>query len=183
MLVFRSPRLKRTLLWRFVQGENPTMYRDARRELEEQSFIFLVIVLDGRRGARAVFSDIPIQMCHFHQKALLRQYLTLKPKLLARQELLAIRRTLAFVREKAFGKLLDEWFGRWEDFLREKTLESDGKHWHYTHKKIRSAYHSLKNNLPHLFTLQRYPELKIPNTTNSLDGFFSKRKTLHSPKR
>ena len=178
VLVFRSPRLKRNVLWRFVKGENPAMYREARKELEAQGLTFQAVVLDGRRGVREVFSDIHIQMCHFHQKQILKRYLTSKPKLPAGQELLAIGRTLTFIGENDFGKLLDEWFERWEYFLKEKTFESDGKHWHYTHKKIRSAYHSLKNNLPYLFTFQRYPELGIPNTTNSLDGFFSKMKTL-----
>jgi len=43
---------------------------------------------------------------------------------------------------------------------------------------IRSAYRSLKINLPYLFTYQKYSQLKIPNTTNSLDGYFSKLKQL-----
>ena len=28
----------------------------------------------------------------------------------------------------------------------------------------------MKTNLPYLFTYLKYPELEIPNTTNSLDG-------------
>ena len=117
-------------------------------------------------------------MCHFHQKQILRRYLTSKPKLEAGQELSAIGRTLTFVTEEDFKKLLDEWSEKWEEFLKEKTFEGDGKHWHYTHKKIRSAYHSLKINLPYLFMFQRYPELRMPNTTNCLDGFFSQMKKL-----
>lgn len=62
VLVFRSPRLKRNILWRFVQGENPEMYRNARKELEVQGFVFQGIVLDGRRGVREVFSDIHVQI-------------------------------------------------------------------------------------------------------------------------
>lgn len=176
VLVFRSPKLGENIFWRFVRGENPTMYREARKETEAQGLVFQAIVLDGRKGVREVFSDIPIQMCHFHQKAILRRYLTLKPKLEAGQELLAIGRTLTFISENDFRKLLDEWHAKWKDFLAEKTFDEDGKHFHYTHKKIRSAYHSLRNNLPYLFTFQKYPDLDIPNTTNSLDGFFSQMK-------
>jgi hypothetical protein len=43
----------------------------------------------------------------------------------------------------------------------------------YTHKKLRSAYNSLKNNLPWLFTWYDNFELNIPNTTNAIDGHFS----------
>lgn len=154
------------------------MYREARRVLEAQGFAFQAIVLDGRKGVREVFSDIPMQMCHFHQKAILRRYLTLHPKLEAGVELSIVGRTLTFVNEKDFTQLLDEWHGKWRGFLKEKTTDADGLHWHYTHKKIRSAYRSLMTNLPYLFTFERYPELKIPNTTNSLDGFFNQMKKL-----
>lgn len=178
VLVVRSPKLRRNIVWSFVKGENPSVYRDARSILESEGFVFLGVVLDGRKGVREVFSDIPVQMCHFHQKQILRRYLTLKPKLEAGQELLALGKTLPFSKEVDFASLLEEWFFRWEDFLKEKTYADDGKHFHYTHKKIRSAYHSLRNNLPYPFTFQRYPELHMPNTTNSLDGYFSQMKKL-----
>jgi hypothetical protein len=178
ILVFRSPKHGKNIFWQFVQGENPAMYREARKTLEAKGCIFQAIVLDGRKGVREVFSDIPVQMCHFHQKAILRRYLTLHPKLEAGQELWLVGRTLTFVSEEDFTQLLDEWYEKWKDFLKEKTADADGLHWHYTHKKIRSAYRSLATNLPYLFTFERYPELKIPNTTNSLDGFFNQMKKL-----
>jgi hypothetical protein len=178
ILVFRSPKLKKNVLWTFVRGENPSMYREARKTLEAKGFTFQAIVLDGRKGVREVFSDIPVQMCHFHQKQILRRYLTLHPKLEAGQELSIVGRTLTFVNEQDFTQILSEWHEKWKDFLKEKTVDADGLHWHYTHKKIRSAYHSLKNNLPYLFTFQKYPALGIPNTTNSLDGFFTQMKKL-----
>ena len=178
VLVFRSPKHHRNVFWQFVQGENPVMYHEARMVLEMKGFTFQAIVLDGRKGIREVFSDIPVQMCHFHQKAILRRYLTLHPKLEAGQELSVIGRTLTFVNGKDFTQLLHEWYEKWETFLKEKTFESDGTHWHYTHKKIRSAYRSLKTHLPYLFTFEKYPHLQIPNTTNSLDGFFTQMKKL-----
>ena len=178
ILVFRSPHLKKNIWWMFVRGENPGMYREMRKQLETQGFVFQAIVLDGRKGVREVFSDIPVQMCHFHQKAILRRYLTSKPKLEAGQELLALGKTLPFITEKDFKIVLDEWHEKWKDFLQEKTFREDGKHWQYTHKRIRSAYRSLRNNCPYLFTFRKYPELRIPNTTNSLDGFFSHMKKL-----
>lgn len=178
ILVFRSPQLHKNISWKFVRGENPSMYRETRMMLETKGFVFQAIVLDGRKGVREMFSDIPVQMCHFHQKAILRRYLTLHPKLEAGQELSVVGRTLTFLNEQDFTQLLTEWFEKWKWFLKERTFESDGKHWHYTHKKIRSAYRSLMTNLPYLFTFQRYPELHIPNTTNSLDGFFTQMKKL-----
>ncbi|MFC1802052.1 hypothetical protein ACFLY7_01260, partial [Patescibacteria group bacterium] len=57
-----------------------------------------------------------------------------------------------------------------KSFLEEKTLNIQTGKSNHTHKRLRSAHGSLKRNLPYLFTYQEYPELKIPNTTNSLDG-------------
>lgn len=178
VLVFRSPKLSKHPFWTFAHRENPRIYREARYTLEEQGFIFQAIVLDGRRGVREVFFDIPVQMCHFHQRAILKRYLTSRPKLEAGQELRAIGKTLPFISGKDFGQLLDEWHEKWKKFLKERTFENDGQRWHYTHKRIRSAYRSLMTNLPYLFTFQKYPELSIPNTTNCLDGFFSQMKKL-----
>jgi len=37
-------------------------------------------------GVREIFSNRPVQMCHFHQVAIVRRYLTSRPKLEAAQE-------------------------------------------------------------------------------------------------
>jgi hypothetical protein len=63
-------------------------------------------------------------------------------------------------------------------FIRERTTDPETGSWHYTHKRLRSAYRSLILNLPYLFTYEKNPDLKIPNTTNSLDGCFEYLKEL-----
>jgi hypothetical protein len=75
-------------------------------------------------------------------------------------------------------KLLDDWYAIWGDFLKQKTFNHETKRWFYTHKRLRSAYRSITRNLPHLYTYQKYPELNIPNTTNSLDGSFAHLKDM-----
>lgn len=120
-----------------------------------------------------MFSDVPVQMCHFHQKQIIQRYLTLHPKLEAGIELKAIVDTLANTAEEEFTSKFTTWCKKWDSFLKERTTDPITKRWHYIHKRIRSARHSLKNNLPYLFTYLKYPELNIPNTTNSLDGSFS----------
>ncbi len=112
-------------------------------------------------------------MCHFHQMQIVKRYLTSKPKLEASIELKVIVATLANTDEEKFTNQLNQWHRKWEDFLKEKTTDLETGKWHFTHKRLRSACRSLKTNLPYLFTYQRYPELNIPNTTNSLDGSFA----------
>ena len=136
------------------------------------------MVLDGKRGVREIFKDIPVQMCHFHQKQIIRRYLTNQPKLEASIELKEIVNNLTNTNEKKFIKQLNNWHSKWKDFLKEKTINPETNRWCYTHKRLKSAYRSLKTNLPYLFTYQKYPNLNIPNTTNSLDGYFNILKSL-----
>ena len=77
-----------------------------------------------------------------------------------------------------FIEELSNWYNQWETFLKEKTTNPETGRWCYTHKRVRSAYRSLKTNLPYLFTYQKYPKLNIPNITNSLDGYFNRLKSL-----
>ncbi len=48
----------------------------------------------------------------------------------------------------------------------------------YTHKKLRSACHSLKCRLPWLFAFEDFPVSGIPNTTNLPEGKFGDMKRL-----
>lgn len=151
-------------------------YRYGRSILEEKGWVFLAVVLDGRRGFLGVFGDIPLQTCHFHQMKQVTKYLTRKPKTEAGKELRMLVLTLTKTAEAEFTAALLAWHTKYGDFIEHKTIstfESGKTHWCYTHGKVRSAYRSVKANLPYLFTYLKYPELNIPNTTNSLDGSFS----------
>ena len=174
--VFRSHDLKKHVWWNEVEGERMAHYRYGRAILEENGWAFLAVVVDGRRGFLKVFSDIPVQMCQFHQIKQVTKYLTRRPKTEAGRELRALVLTLTKTDEETFTTALNKWHAKYGDFIEEKTENvflSGKKKWYYTHKNVRSAYRSLKTNLPNLFTYLKYPELTIPNTTNDLDGSFS----------
>ena len=176
--VIRAPHLKKNLYIQEVHSESVEIYRQGRITLEKQGYTLRAIVLDGRPGVRQIFSDIPVQMCHFHQKQIITRYLTNNPKLPASRELKIVVRTLCETNEKDFVAALDAWHTQWSVFLKERTIDPVTKKWHYTHKRLRSAHRSLRLNLPYLFTYQKYPELNIPNTTNSLDCCFAYLKEL-----
>lgn len=171
--VFRSWNLRRNIWWNDVQGEKVAHYHYGRKILESRGWTFTAAVVDGRRGLASVWKDIPVQVCHFHQMKNVTKYLTRRPETPAGQELRAIMLTLPRSDEKEFSRLLADWNEKWSSFISEKTYVTGTKHWYYTHKNARSAYKSLERNLPHLFTYQRYPELGIPNTTNTIDGYFA----------
>ena len=107
-LVIRDPNAHENVYFKEVFAETTSSYQLAREDLERQGIIFTAFVGDGRVAVPWLFSDIPVQMCHFHQEQIIVRYTTLHPELPAGQD---------------------------------------------------------------------YPELNIPNTTNSLDGSFKKLKT------
>ena len=79
--------------------------------------------------------------------------------------------------KESFLRGLEQWYNKWEKFLKKRTLNPQTGKSHYTHKRLRSAYRSLKTNTKWLFTWYDHYELNIPNTTNAIDGNFLDLKT------
>lgn len=176
--VVRAPHLKKNLAWKMSLTENVGTYQELRWQLWTRGFEIEAVVVDGKPGLFKVFWDVPIQMCHFHQMQIITRYLTARPKLIAGKTLRQIALRLPKSDEDEIKKLLDEWHNEWREFLKEKTFDPKTNRWSYTHRRLRSAFRSINKNLPLLYTYQKYPELKIPNTTNSLDGMFSHLKDM-----
>jgi len=173
VLVLRDVYEKENLFWKFVEYETIAHYQEAVEELKKQGFEILGITADGRRGIFNAFPGIPVQMCQFHQKQIIKKYITSNPILEAGIELKVITDRLTMTDKASFEYWLNEWFFKWKDFLNEKTEDLFTGRKHFTHSRLRSAYISLKTNLPYLFTYEEYFHLKMPNTCNSLDGTFS----------
>ncbi len=172
VMVFRCSHRKKNLLWKFLPYETIAAYKDGIEELRAQGWNIKAIVCDGRRGLLKGFS-VPVQMCHFHQAAIVTRYVTRRPKLEAGQDLQSLMRFLPKVDEAQFTLWLELWYDKWGEFLKERTTDEVTGRWCYTHRRLRSAYYSTNRNLPHLFTYLRYPNLDIPNTSNSLEGIFT----------
>ena len=178
-MVFRDSLEKENLIWKHIEKEKVEDYLQLKLFLEKKGYVVQGVVIDGKRGVPRAFSNIPVQICQFHQVKTITTKLTRKPKLEAGVELRKISLTLTTATKEKFKEGLKEWYEKWEDFLNEKTLNPETRRKHFTHKRLRSAYSSLNRNLDYLFTYQKYPKLNIPNTTNSLDGgVFSHMKKL-----
>ncbi len=177
-LVVRDPHRKENVYWSETKRETLDEYMCARDTLESQGFVIQAVVADGKPGLKPLYKKLPVQMCHFHQKAIISRYLTRRPKLQAGIELRKLVHSLLEINEESFTKNLAAWHEKWNDFLKERTTNTETGKWHYTHKRLHSAHRSLKTKLPYLFTYKRSLELDIPNTTDSLDGSFSHLKGL-----
>lgn len=173
VMLFKDSLTKENLLKYYVKTETNALYIKGIDELKSSGFQIIGIVCDGRKGLLQSFDNIPVQMCQFHQSAIIRRYLTKKPKLKAGQEIMEVVDLMKQTDKESFIGALQLWFEKWEDFLNERTTNPLNGKTFYTHKRLRSAYRSLKNNLPWLFTWYDNMELKIPNTTNAIDGHFA----------
>jgi len=172
-LVARDPNERENLHVHEMRHETKLEYQLVRSDLEEKGYALLAVVLDGRRGIPRVFGDIPVQICHFHQWKIVKKYLTTRPKLDSHKALLAIARVIAKSTEADMRDMLARFEKEYRADLNEKRICTHCGKPVYAHRKLRSAYRSLITNLPFLYTYQKYPDLKIPNTTNSLDGLWS----------
>lgn len=178
LLAARAPKLKANLGWAWIEYETKEVYAGLRSHVESKGFHLKAVVLDGRTGIPRVFGDIPVQICHFHQQKTVKRKLTLRPETEAGRELLTIAFSISKINEKILENELNQWHKKYESFINEKTYPLGTNRWHYTHRRVRSAYLSLKRNLPFLYIYKKYPDLDIPNTTNSLDGYWSRIKNL-----
>lgn len=173
VMLFKDSYTKENLLKYYVKTETNALYIQGIKGLQKKGFEVLGIVCDGRRGLFQSFGNIPIQMCQFHQVAIIRRYITKNPKLPASIELKELVAMIKMTDRESFEGGLELWFYKWKSFLNERTTNPITGKSHYTHKRIRSAYRSLKTNSKWLFTWYDNMELNIPNTTNAIDGHFS----------
>jgi hypothetical protein len=183
LLTAREPNLKVNLGWAWIESETKETYQSLKQNIEARGFKLTSVVLDGRTGIPRVFEGLPVQICQFHQLQIVRRKLTLRPETEAGQTLLEIGFSISKKDEPTLALELEGWFKEYGEFINERTYTIGTKRWRYTHRRVRSAYLSLKRNLPFLYTYQKYSELKIPNTTNSLDGYWSRLKNLLSAHR
>lgn len=172
VMVFKDSLSGRILFKQYVKQETNKLYQAGIEEIARRGIKIQAIICDGRKGLFQLFPGIPMQMCQFHQVAIVRKYLTKKPKMQASKELWAHTLLLTRTDKESFEGGLYQWHTKWATFLNERKIGIDGKN-RYVHKKLRSAYNSLKRNMPWLFTWYDNMALKIPNTTNAIDGHFS----------
>ena len=178
VMVLYDARSKRTLTVVAVERKTNALYTQAVAALQEKGVLIQSIICDGKSGLLGSFPDIPVQMCQFHQIKIIVRHLIRKPKSPAAQALHALSLTLTETTQAGFEAALARWYEQYAAFLNERSVNEETGHSHYTHKRLRAAYNSLKWHLPWLFTCERFPNLGIPNTTNVLEGKFSEMKLL-----
>lgn len=128
--------------------------------------------IDGRRGVLQLLEEryrtVPIQLCQYHQKQIVVRYNTRNPKTECGKSLKLLVSHITTIHPIKFQIRFQITKVLFDGFLKEKNENNK-----FVHTRLRSAFRSLKANMPYLFTTNNYPELSIPNTTNSCEGYFS----------
>ena len=177
LLVIKDTFRNKILWYKFVRHERITDYLEGLEWLSSRGFRVHGIVCDGMRGLFHELRTYKVQMCQFHQIMIVRRYLISRPDMPASRELLDICHMMTRTDKEGFIGMLERWHGKWKDFLNERSADKNTGRTSYRHKRLGSAYLSLKRNMPWLWTFQDYPLLHMPNTNNALEGVFTDIKT------
>lgn len=110
VMLFKDVYTKDNLLKYYLKYETNSLYEQGIKELIEQGLDIKSIVCDGRKGLVQRFKTIPIQMCQFHQVAIIRRYITKNPKLPASKELKELVAMLKCTDKESFEGGLNDWY-------------------------------------------------------------------------
>ena len=166
IIVFRDRLKKENILFYKVETETKDVYKIWIKWLWVNWFTIKAIIADGVFWLEKYYLGIPIQMCHFHQKAIIRKKLTKNPLLNENKELKEIAFFLWKLKKETRIMWLNSWWERNINRLKERN-----ENWILKHSKTKSAFNSLKRNIDSLFIYENL-EFTIPHTTNSLESTF-----------
>lgn len=172
--------LRGKILWRkYVTHETIADYIEGVRWLEKHRFRIYGAVIDGMKGLAKALSPYPVQLCQFHQMLIVRRYITQDPEIEASAALLDLVNNMTRMDKESFVGAFNEWYDRYKDIINERSHDKriKKKTPPYMRPRLRSAYLSVKRNMPLLWTFYDHPETGLPNTNNALEGMFSDLKT------
>lgn len=183
MALIRS-NTKLNLIYDFVSSESLTSMSKLMSTFDSAGYVQNTdaFTIDGRRFMfdllKKRYPTIPVQMCIFHMKAIIRRYTTLRPKTRLGKALKILKSILWHIPEKMFLRIFTEVESIYVNFLKERNTSGQ-----YEHKRLRSAMASIRYYLPYLHTYEKYSHISIPRTTGICDGYFSHVKEKLKPHR
>ena len=169
-LVFHD--CQKVIYFKEIRTESVKDFREGLNTLKAANYRILSITIDGRRGyinnIRKLLGNIPIQMCLFHQKAIIRRYITDRPRSRCGKDLKELMHLLC--KPELQQEFIDQLY-RLQDQYRYYLLQRN-ELGHYRYNALRAAFRSLNSNMPHLFIYTDIKNSNIPPTNNHLEGMF-----------
>ena len=103
----------------YVKQETNRLYLSGIEEIARRGIKIQAIICDGRKRLFQQFIGVPVQICTFHQIAIVWRYLTKKPKMQSSKELREYAMFLSKTDKESFEGGLADWYKKWSDFLNE----------------------------------------------------------------
>jgi len=164
----------------YGETENSELWRQVLAPYKDA----LAIVSDGQKGIEKAVHDlygdqIIQQRCLVHIERNITQKITRHPEAKAGQDLRWLIDHLFEINNELdkinFETIFYNLYGEHQAFLNHRTINQNPRvkrKWWYTHGDVRSAYRQIHQLLENgqLFAYIDHPELKIPRTTNLLEG-------------
>ena len=94
VMVFKDSITSTILYTQFVKSETIEQYLKGVEVIIQRGISIQSVICDGKKGIMQAFPTIPVQMCQFHQVAIMRRYLTKRPKMQPSIELWKISQLL-----------------------------------------------------------------------------------------
>lgn len=170
-LVFRNA--QKVVYFKEIKTETVKEFQDGINTLIAANYNILSVTIDGRRGyiksIRKLLGNIPIQMCLFHQKLIVRRYVTDKPRSECGRDLKELMHLLCK------PDLQQEFINQFH-FLKSKyhgLLIHKNEFGRYRYSNLRSAFRSINSNMERLFIYTDFNDSNIPSTINNLESIFS----------
>ena len=130
------------------------------------------ITIDGRIGyystIRKTLGGIPIQMCLFHMKMIIRRHLAGQHRHESAKELNNLVKRIIYCDVDYFIDTFYYLKEKYKEFLGARNPDRS-----YKYPRIRRAYRSMEYYMPMCFTFRDIPDQQIPHTNNRIEGAFS----------
>lgn len=169
-LVFHD--CQKVIYFKEIKTESVKDFREGIIALKAANYRIKSITIDGRRGyinnIRKLLGNIPIQMCLFHQKAIIRRYITDRPRSQCGRDLKELMRLIC--KPESQQEFINQFY-----FLRDQYqyfLNQRNELGHYKNNALRAAFRSLNSNMDYLFIYTDIKNSNIPPTNNHLEGMF-----------
>jgi hypothetical protein len=111
VMVFKNSIDGQILFKQYVKQETNRLYLQGIGEIARRGIKISAIICDGRKGLFQLFGVyLLIQMCNFHQIAIIKRYLTMNPKMKASKELWKVSLLLTKTCKEIFEARLQVWY-------------------------------------------------------------------------
>lgn len=169
-LVFHD--CQKVIYFKEIKTESVKHFREGIIALKAANYRIQSVTIDGRRGyinnVRKLLGNIPIQMCLFHQKAIVRRYITDRPRSQCGKELKELMHLIC--KPESHQEFIDQFYSLQEKYR--YFLLQRNELGNYKHNALRAAFKSIDSNMLYLFTYTDIKNSNIPPTINHLEGLF-----------